>query len=160
MHMRVYMRVILLLFTILASVLLVPAQVPGILEQKPYTDAIEKTYLKNVNDVFPEIDLLEVSASFFSGDLTIIATIDNATAINVYKTVWMGGLAYANHYRHYSWPNKAVIYVNKAGGTQIGTGEIYSKWVEDLDNEKYGNDSMKVFVSKETNATRIWTWEL
>jgi hypothetical protein len=154
------MRALLLVITISASVLLASAQIPGILEQKPYTDAIDKTFAKNVNDVFPEIDLLEVRSSFFGGDLTITATIDNATAFNVVKAAWIGGLAYDKHYWHYRWPNKAVVYVNKAGGIQIGTGEIYSKWVEDLENKKYGNDSMKIFMGKVTNATRIWTWEL
>jgi len=104
--------------------------------------------------------LLDVSANMLTGYQTFIVTIDNATAPNVYDSVMEGAFAYIRHYYQYNWPDKAVIYVNKAGGTQIGTGTVYSKWVTDWLSSRHNLSSGQTLTSKVRNATRVWTWEL
>ena len=94
----------------------------GFLDQKPYIDAIEKNYKADTNKDYPDIGLLDVSVNMLTGYLIFIVTIDNATTKHVYDAVMLGSYAYLQHYSQYNWPDKAIIYVDKAGGSQIGYG--------------------------------------
>jgi len=127
-----------------------------------YGPAMEENYKSLMAKDCPEAGLLDVSCFFWEDYVSISATIDNATAQNVRGAVMEGSFTYLTEYYKNKWPNKAVVYVNKAGGNQIGTGTIYSKWVDDLfqDGNPPKDSANHVFVMKVWNATRIWTWQL
>jgi len=102
-----------------------------------------------------------VSINMLTGYLIFIVTIDNATTKHVYDAVMLGSYAYLQHYSQYNWPDKAIIYVDKAGGSQIGTGTVYSKGIDDYRRDYHTNSSAgQTFIMKVENATRIWTWQL
>ena len=140
----------------------------GFLNHIPSTDAIEKNYRELADkEVSPNMGFLDVSASVSTDDLTIFVTIDNATTIEVHQAVIFGAMAYINYYLQHNEPGKAIIYVYKAGETQIGTGTIYSKWVDDWRENPnhsghigYSDTADRTLLMKVWNATNVWTWEL
>lgn len=129
------------------------------------SDSIKSNYEKCANKYYPAMGLLDVRVDdvipALGNNMMIIATIDNATIRGVYDAVQTGALAYTNEYYYHKdmLPDKALIYVDKAGGTQIGTGVVYAKWVSDSLKDR-SDASNRIFVMKVMNATKVWTWEL
>jgi len=137
------------------------------------SDSIKNNYEKHADKEHPTMGLLEVRVDdvipALGNDMMIIVTIDNATKWNVYDAVMTGGMAYIDAYMQYKsqLPDKAMIYVNKAGGILIGSGVVYKKWVDDwyaspnhYGQKGYSDAADRVFVMKMMNATNVWTWQL
>lgn len=128
-----------------------------------YASAMREEIKASMSDHYPYVGLLDTICLFREDSISIVITIDNATALNVYNAVQGVALAYiAQYYKNNwsGWPAAVTIYVNKAGGTQIGVGEVYSKWVDDLLKDSENHSTAQKFVEKVWGATRIWTWQL
>ena len=126
-----------------------------------YHDIMEESYKHAAP---PEIGLLEISCFFWEDRVTITPTIDNVTELNIEKAVLAAIDPYMAFYGEHKYPGKAEIFVNKAGGaigTQIGSGTIYSKWVDDLKYDQNGrptNESWGIFFGKVRDTIRVYEW--
>jgi hypothetical protein len=98
-----------------------------------YQKPLEYNYELAINQLH-DSGLLEVSCFFWSDHVSMTATLDNTSTSAQVNALIAGLRTYICFYNKFGFPNKAEIDINKPGGsagTQIASGTVYSKWVED-----------------------------
>jgi hypothetical protein len=98
-----------------------------------YQKPLEYNYELAINQL-PNSGLLEVSCFFWADYVSMTATLDNTSTPAQVNALIAGLRTYVAFYNKFGFPNKAEIDINKPGGsvgTQIASGTVYSKWVED-----------------------------
>lgn len=104
-----------------------------------YAKPLQENYENVIDQLVPNSGLLEVSCLFWENHVSMTDTVDNTSTTNVGDVLYAGLRTYINFYNDYGFPNKAEININKPGGqfgTRIASGTVYSKWVEDYNEER------------------------